>query len=116
MIISRHLLNVRSFVFSQFLVLNEKYTQFHLTVKNEGLNNINTHEFISIFLYVSYITETVMSISGIRLLVGLVRSLKSSHKRGYFDASLCENISDLTSPTSNHYNCHVAISVVSDTL
>ena len=43
-----------------------------------------------------------MLIDGIWLLVGFVRSLLSSHKRGFFSASLCEDFSDLTSPTSNH--------------
>ena len=55
-----------------------------------------------------------MCISGIWLLVGFVRSLKSSHKRGFFSASLCEDFSDLTSPTSNHI--HLAISDVCVTL
>ena len=35
------------------------------------------------FKKVSYATETVMSLSGIWLLVGLVMSLLSSHKRGF---------------------------------
>ena len=51
-----------------------------------------------------------MYISGIWLLVGLVRSLQSSHKIGFFSASLCEDFSDLIRPTSNHI--HLAISVV----
>ena len=44
-----------------------------------------------------------MSIFDIWFLVGLVRSLLSSHKRGFFTASLYEDFSDLTSPTSNLY-------------
>ena len=44
-----------------------------------------------------------MCISGIVLLAGPVRSLLSPHNRGFFSASLCEDFSDLTSPTSNHY-------------
>ena len=56
-----------------------------------------------------------MPISGIWLLVWLVRSLYSSHKiRIFFTASLCEDFSDLTSPTSNHI--HLAIFVVKDNL
>ena len=35
------------------------------------------------------------------LLVGLVRSLKSSHKEALRKPLLCEDYSDLTSPTSN---------------
>ena len=55
-----------------------------------------------------------MCISGIWLLVVLVRSLESSHKKDFYSASLCEDFSDLTSPTSNHI--HLAISVVLLTL
>ena len=51
---------------------------------------------------VSYTTETVVCISGIWLLVGLVMTLKSSNKRVFLSVSLCENFSDLTIPTSNH--------------
>ena len=58
-------------------------------------------------------TVTPKSISGIWLLVGLVGSLLSPHNRCFFTASLCEDFSDLTSPTSNHI--HLAISVVNDT-
>ena len=36
------------------------------------------------------------------LLVGLVRSLKSSHKAALKDPLLFEDQSDLTSPSSNH--------------
>ena len=54
-----------------------------------------------------------MSISGIWLLVGLMRPLSYTHKRNLFSASLCDDFSDLTSPTSNHM--HLAISVVYDT-
>ena len=53
-----------------------------------------------------------MCVSGIWLLVGLVRS-QSSHKRGFFSTSLCKDCSGLTSPTSIHI--HLAISVVYDT-
>ena len=42
--------------------------------ENEGLNNINTHTGKGFFLNSSYTTETAMSISGIWLLFGLVRS------------------------------------------
>ena len=44
------------------------------------------------------------------MLVGLVRSLKSSHKEALKKTLLCEDYSDLTSPISNkipdniHYN------------
>ena len=36
------------------------------------------------------------------VLVGLVRSLKSSHKEAVKMPLLCEDWSDITSPTSNH--------------
>ena len=36
------------------------------------------------------------------LLVGLVRSLKSSHKEALRKPLLCEDCNDPTSPTSNH--------------
>ena len=50
------------------------------------------------------------------LLVWLVRSLKSSHKEALKKTHLCEDSSDLTSPTSNKIpDIHVAISVVCDT-
>ena len=48
-----------------------------------------------------------MSIYGIWLLVGLVRSPSSSHKRDFFSASLCEDFSDITIPTSNHIHISV---------
>ena len=46
-----------------------------------------------------------MCISGIWLLVGLklVRSFYSSYKRSFLSVSLCEDFSDLTSPTSKQY-------------
>ena len=47
------------------------------------------------------------------LLVGLVRSLKSSHKEALRKLLLCEDYNDLTSPTSNQI--HIAVSVVYDT-
>ena len=50
------------------------------------------------------------------LLVGLVRSLKSSHKEAPRKPLLCEDYNDLTSPASNQLpNIHIAVSVVSDT-
>ena len=51
------------------------------------------------------------------LLVGLVRSLKSSHKEALKKPLLCEDYSDLTSPTSNKIpDIHITVSVVYDTL
>ena len=38
-----------------------------------------------------------MSIPGIWLLDGLLRSLQSSHERGFLVVSLCDKVSDLTS-------------------
>ena len=50
------------------------------------------------------------------LLVGLVRSLKSSHKEAQRKLLLCEDYNDLTSPTSNQIpDIHIAVSVVYDT-
>ena len=50
------------------------------------------------------------------LLVGLVRSLKSSHKEAPRKPLLCEDYSDLTSPTSNKIPYkHRTVSVVYDT-
>ena len=50
------------------------------------------------------------------LLVGLVRSLKSTHKEALRNPLLCKDYSDLTSPTSNQIpNIHIAVSVVYDT-
>ena len=50
------------------------------------------------------------------LLVGLVGSLKSSHKEAPRKALLCDDYSDLTSPTSNQIpDIHIAVSVVYDT-
>ena len=50
------------------------------------------------------------------MLVGLVRSLKSSHKEALKKPLLCEDYSDLTSPTSNKIpDIHMAVSVVYDT-
>ena len=49
-------------------------------------------------------------------LVGLVRSLKSSHKEALRKLLLCEDYNDLTSPTSNQLpDIHMAVSVVYDT-
>ena len=51
------------------------------------------------------------------LLVGLVRSLESSHKEALRKLLLCEDYNDLTSPTSNQIpNIHIPVSVVHDTL
>ena len=51
------------------------------------------------------------------LLVGLVRSLKSSHKEALRKILLCEDYNDLTSPTSNQIpGIHKAVSIVYDTL
>ena len=51
------------------------------------------------------------------LLVGLVGSLKSSHKEALRRPLLCEDYSDLKSPTSNQIPyIHKAVSVVYDTL
>ena len=48
-------------------------------------------------------------------LVGFVRSLKSSHKEALKKILLCDDSSDLTSPTSNKIPAiHIAVSV--DTL
>ena len=50
------------------------------------------------------------------LLVGLVRSLKSSHKEGLRKFLLCEDYNDLTSPASNQVPIiYIAVSVVYDT-
>ena len=50
------------------------------------------------------------------LLFGLVRSGKSSHKEALRKPLLCEDYSDLTSPTSNQIpDQHIAVSVVYDT-
>ena len=53
-----------------------------------------------------------MSISGILLVVGIVKSLESSKKIVSYIAYLCEDFSDFTIPTSNAI--HLAISVVFD--
>ena len=51
------------------------------------------------------------------LLVGLVRSLKSSHKEALRKLLLCEDYNDLTSPTSNQIpDIHINVSLVNDTL
>ena len=50
------------------------------------------------------------------LLVGLVRSLKSSHKEALRTLLLCEDYNNLTSPTSNQMrDIHITVSVVYDT-
>ena len=50
------------------------------------------------------------------LLVGLVRSLRSSHKEALKKPLLCEDYSDLTRPTNNQIpDIHIAVSVVYDT-
>ena len=47
------------------------------------------------------------------LLVGLVRSLKYSNKEALKKPLLCEDWSDLTSPTSNHIpDIDITVSVV----
>ena len=47
------------------------------------------------------------------LLVGLVRSLKSSYKEAMKKSLLCEDKSDLTSPTSNRItDFDIAVSVI----
>ena len=47
------------------------------------------------------------------LLVGLVMSLKSSHKKALRELLLCEDYNDLISPTSNQTpDIHKAVSVV----
>ena len=49
------------------------------------------------------------------LLVGLVRSLKSSHKEALRKLLLCEDYNDLKSTTCNQIpDMHIAISVVYD--
>ena len=49
-------------------------------------------------------------------IVGLVRSLKSSHKEALKKPLLCEDNSDLTSPTRNHIqDICITISVAYDT-
>ena len=51
------------------------------------------------------------------LLVGLVRSLKSSHKEAPRKLLLCEDDNNLTSPTSNQLpDIHIAVFVAYDTL
>ena len=50
------------------------------------------------------------------LLVGLVRSLKSSHKEALRKLLLCEDYNDLTSSTRNQIpDIHIAVPVVYDT-
>ena len=50
------------------------------------------------------------------LVLGLVRSSKSSHKEAPRKPLLCEDYNDLTSPTSNQIpDIHTAVSVVCDT-
>ena len=50
------------------------------------------------------------------LLIGLVRSLKSSHKETPRKLLLCEDNNDLTSLTSNQIpDMHIAVSLVYDT-
>ena len=63
-------------IMTMALSLNEKYTQFHITV-NEGLRNMNmtTRKIIFFKCHIQCTTETAMYISGIWLLIGLVRSL-----------------------------------------
>ena len=50
------------------------------------------------------------------MLVGIVRSLKSSHKEALKKSLLSEDYSDLTSPTSNRMpDIHTTVSVGYDT-
>ena len=50
------------------------------------------------------------------LLVGLVRSLKYSHKEALRKLLLCEDYNDLKSQTSNQIpDIHITVSVVYDT-
>ena len=50
------------------------------------------------------------------LQVGLVRSLKFSHKEALKKLLLCEDYDDLTSPTNNQIpDIHIAVSDVYDT-
>ena len=50
------------------------------------------------------------------LLVGHVKSLKSSHKEALRKLLLCEDYNDLTSPTSNRItDIHIVVSDVYDT-
>ena len=46
------------------------------------------------------------------LLVGLVRSLKSTHIEALKKPLLCEDYSDLTSPTNNHIQDTLLLSLV----
>ena len=47
------------------------------------------------------------------LLVGLVRSLKYSHKEALKKLLLCEDYNDLTSPTSNQIpDIHIAVFII----
>ena len=49
------------------------------------------------------------------LLVGLVRSLRSSHKEALEKPLLCEDYNDLTRPTSKQIpDIHIAVSVLYD--
>ena len=49
------------------------------------------------------------------LLVGLVSSLKYSHKEALRKLLLCEDYNDLTSPTSNQLlDIHIAVFIVYD--
>ena len=65
------------------------------------------------FSKVFYTREIAKLKSGISILLGLVRSLKSSNKEALRKPLLCEDYSDLTSPTSNYVpDIHLSISVV----
>ena len=49
------------------------------------------------------------------LLVGLVRSLKSSHKEALGELLVCDDYNDLTSPTNYQiHDIHIAVSDVYD--
>ena len=56
-------------------------------------------EFLKSIIYSRHYGNSLVYIVAI---VGLVRSLKSSHKEALKKPLLCEDYSDLTSPTSNH--------------
>ena len=61
------------------------------------------------------VTHTSKIARCIWLLVGLVRSLKSSHKEELKKPLLCEDFSDLTNPTNNQIpDIPIAVSVVYD--
>ena len=94
--------NNNFFNFSFFyLYLKEKYTLFHLTVKMKDkriITDMCEKEFLKCVIYNRnsdvYIWCLVASWA-YEVTVILTQ-------KGFFTASLCEDFSDLTSPTSNH--------------